>query len=147
MNKVFYTGMVMIELQKALDTVDHGILLHKLKALGFRDLSVSWQESYLANRNQKTEINVTFSDSGMVPCGVPHGFILGPLLFLIYVNDIEAAVSCQLILNANDSALLFSGKDVHVGLIEERLGYELSSLNGWLVDNRLSIHLVASSQK
>ena len=57
MSKGFYTGMVMIDLQKASDTVDHGILLRKLKALGFHDLSVSWLESYLANRNQKTEIN------------------------------------------------------------------------------------------
>ena len=48
---------LMIDLQKAFDTVDHGILLHKLKALGFHDLSVSWLESYLTNRNQKTEIN------------------------------------------------------------------------------------------
>ena len=72
-----------------------------------------------------TEINNTFSDTGVVPCGVPQRSILGPLLFLIYVNDMEAAVSCQLILYADDSALLVSGRDV--GLIKERLGNELSS--------------------
>ena len=73
----------------------------------------------------------------MVPCGVPQGLSLGALLFLIYVNDMEAAVSCQPILYADNSALLVSDS----GLIEERLGNELSSLNGWLVDNRLSINL------
>ena len=100
---------------------------------------MSWLESYLTNRYQKTKINSTFSDPGVVPLGVPLGSILGPLLFLIYVNDMEAAVSCQLIVYADDAALLVSGRDVC--LIEERLGNELSSLNGWLVDNRLSIHL------
>ena len=102
MDKGFYTSMVMIDLQKAFNTWDHRILLHKLKSLRFHDLSVSWLESYLTNRNQKTEINGTFSDPGVVPCRVPQGFILGPLLFLIYVNDMGAAVSCQLILYAND---------------------------------------------
>ena len=69
---------------------------------------MSWLESYLTNKNQKTEINGTFSDtsSDSVPCGVPQRSILGPLLFLIYVNDMEAAVSCQLMLYADDSALL-----------------------------------------
>ena len=139
MDKGFYTGMVMIDLQKAFDTVDHDILLHKVKALGFHDLSVSWLKSYLKDRNKKTDISGTFSDPRVVPCGVPQGPILGPLLFLIYVNDMEAAVSCQLILYADDSALLISGRDVRQ--IEESLGIELSSLNGWFVDNKLSIHL------
>ena len=93
----------------------------------------------MKGRNQKIEINGIFSDPRGVPCGVPQGFILGPLLFLLYINDMEAAVSCQLILYADDSALLVSGKDVNK--IEEQLGNELSSLKGWLVDNRLSIHL------
>ena len=72
----------------------------------------------------------------MVPCGIPQESILGPLLLLIYVNDMEAAVSCGLILYADDSALLVSGTSVSV--IEETLGHELSE---WLVDNKLSIHL------
>ena len=75
----------------------------------------------------------------MVPCGVPQGSILGPLLFLIQVNDMEAAVSCRLILYDDDSALLFSGKSVFD--IEETLGHELTFLSEWLVDNKLSIHL------
>ena len=126
-------------LAKSICTVDHDILLQKLKALGFDPLAIKWFESYLKGRNKKTEINGIFSDPRVVPCRVPQGSILGPLLFLLYINDMEAAVSCQLILYADDSALLVSGKDVNK--IEQQLGNELSSLNGWLVDNRLSIHL------
>ena len=85
------------------------------------------------------EINSTFSDPGVVPCGVPQGYILEPLYFLDYFNNKKAAVSCQLSLYADDSALWVSGRDV--GLIEESLGNELFSLNRWLVDNKLSIHL------
>ena len=139
MDKGNYTGMVMIDLQKAFDTVDHEILLNKLKAIGLDDLSTSWFSSYLKNRFQKTEVDGIFSDPMVVPCGVPQGSILGPLLFLIYVNDMEAAVSCRLILYADDSALLVSGTSVSV--IEETLGHELTFLSKWLVDNKLSIHL------
>ena len=70
MDRGFYTGMVMIDLQKAFDTVDHDILL-QLKALGFDPLAIKWFESYLKGRNQKTEINGIFSDPRVVPCGVP----------------------------------------------------------------------------
>ena len=136
LDKGNYTGMVMIDLQKAFDTFDHDILLNKLKAIGLDDLSISWYSSYLKNRFQKTEIDGIFSDPMVVPCRVPQGSILGPLLFLIYVNDMEAAVSCRLIFYADYPALLVSGTSVSV--IEETLGHELTE---WLVDNKLYIHL------
>ena len=75
----------------------------------------------------------------MVPCGVPQSSILGPLLFLIYVNDMESAVKCKLILYADDSALLVSCK--YVNVIQETLGKELCALSSWLVNNKLSLHL------
>ena len=131
--------MVMIDLQKAFDTVNHSLLSDKLQALGLNNVSVSWFDSYLTNRTQKVDINGTFSKPRMVPCGVPQGSILGPLLFLIYVNDMESAVKCKLILYADDSALLVSGKDIKV--IQETLGKELCALSSWLVDNKLSLHL------
>ena len=129
----------MIDLQKAFDTVDHDILLNKLKAIGLDDLPTSWISSYLKNRFQKTEVDGIFSDPMEVSCGVPQGSILGPSLFLIHVNDMEATVSCRLILYADDSALLVSGTSVPV--IEEILGHQLTFLSEWLVDNKLSIHL------
>ena len=112
-----------------------------MKAIGLDDLSKYWFSSYLKNRFQKTEVDDIFSDPMVVPCGVPQCYILGPLLFLIYVNDrpMEAAVSCRLILYADDSALLVSGTSVSG--IEETLGHELTFESEWLVDNKLSIHL------
>ena len=92
MDNGHYTGMVMIDLQKAFDTVNHSLLSDKLQALGLNNDAVSWFDSYLTNRTQKVDINSTFSKHRMVPCGVPQGSILGPLLFLIYVNDMESAV-------------------------------------------------------
>ena len=78
-----YTDMVMIDLQKAFDTVNHSLLSDKLQASGLNNVSVSWLDSYLTNRTHKLDINGTFSKPRMVPCGVPQGSILGRLLFLI----------------------------------------------------------------
>ena len=91
-----YIGMVMIDLQKAFDTVDHSILENKLKAIGLDGNAITWFDAYLTNRMQVTDVGGIFSDPKGVPCGVPQGSILGPLLFLIYVNDMEASVSCKL---------------------------------------------------
>ena len=139
MDNGLYTGMVMIDLQKAFYTVNHSLLSDKLQALGLNNVSVSWFDSYLTNRTQKVDINGTFPKPRMVPCGVPQGSILGPLLFLIYANDMKSAVKCKLISYADDSALSVSGKDVKV--IQETLGKELCALSSWLVDNKLSLHL------
>ena len=139
MDNGLYTGMVMIDLQKAFDTANHSLLSDKLQALELNNVSVSWFDSYLTNRTQKVDLNGTFSKPRMRPCDVPQGSILGPLLFLIYVNDMESAVKCKLILYADDSLLVYR-KDVKV--IQETLGKELCVLSSWLViNNKLSLHL------
>ena len=74
-----------------------------------------------------------------ITCGVPQGSIFGPLLFLLYINDMSAAVKCKLLLYADDSVLLASGKDLVE--IEATLSCELESVNNWLIDNKLSLHL------
>ena len=107
MDNGLHTGMVMIDLQKAFDTVNHSLLSDKLHVLGLNNVSVSWFYSYLTNQTQKVDINGTFPKPRMVPCGVPQGSILGPLLFLIYVNDMESAVKCKLILYADDCFISF----------------------------------------
>ena len=81
----------------------------------------------------------TRSETRNVTCGVPQGSILGPLLFLIYVNDMQKAVNCKLLLYADDSCLLVSGKNVQD--IENTLSHELQNVSDWLVDNKLSLHL------
>ena len=132
-----YTGMVLIDAQKAFDTVDHVILCEKLKTMGIA--SVDWFQSYLTSRRQLTDINGTHSDLGDITCGVPQGSILGPLLYLCYVNDMQISVSCKLLLYADDAALLVSGRDPKE--VSSLLGTNLKSCNQWLIDNKLSIHL------
>ena len=134
-----YTGMVTLDLQKAFDTVNDAILLAKMKALGMTTDAVNWFQSYLSDRQQIVDVNGILSNAKDVTCGVPQGSILGPLLFLIYVNDMPGAVKCKLLLYADDSALMVSGRKVTE--IETTLTVELTSIHKWLVDNKLSLHL------
>jgi len=139
MDKGLYTGMVLLDLQKAFDTVNHSILCNKLKAIGLNSIAVEWFTSYLSERSQLVNVNGVSSASTHVTCGVPQGSILGPLLFLIYVNDMETAVQCKLLLYADDSALLVPGKNIDE--IAQTLTTELESINQWLCENKLSLHL------
>ena len=100
---------------------------------------MAWFKSYLSDRAFKVNINNHFSDLSKISCGVPQGSILGPLLFLLYVNDMPQAVHSDLFLYADDSGLTFQHKDVHK--IEHQLNKDFSSLCEWFVDNKLSIHL------
>ncbi len=107
-----YKGMVLLDLQKAFDTVDHAILCEKLEAMGIG--STNWFKSYLSERTQKVIIGDTFSDSRPITCEVPQGSTLGPLLFLCCVNDMPVSVKCKLLLYADDSVLLVSDKNPNV---------------------------------
>ena len=99
----------MYRLQKAFDTVNHFILIQKLEKYGVRGLVLDWFKSYLINRKQYTVISDYQSKLQTVTCGAPQGSVLGPLLFLIYVNDIQSAVSSATVkLFADDTNLFFS---------------------------------------
>ena len=102
-------GMILIDLQKAFDTINHEILFKKLKAMDFSEGCITWFNSYLSEiffisiKNQ-------LSDYGRIACGVPQGSILGPLLFLLYVSDMPQAVNSNLFLYADNSCLMFQHK-------------------------------------
>ena len=137
--KGLYTGMILLVLQKAFDTVDHKILCIKLKLMG--TASTKWFESYLSNRSQLVNVGKIKSDTANVTCGVPQRSILGPLLFLCYVNDMVTSIDpdCKLLLYADDSTILFSLTDPDQTAI--KLGKVLESCSEWLIDNKLSLHL------
>ena len=121
-----FTGMILIDLQKAFDTIDHNILLEKLKAIGFCDDTVNWFHSYLTVQAFLVSIENKYSSISEISCGVSQGSILGSLLFLIYVNDIKQAVSSELLLYADDSCLIFQHK--RVTEIEKQLNNDFSNL-------------------
>ena len=132
------TGMILIDLQKALDTINHDILLKKLSIIGFSDHTVKWFQSYLSKRKFNVNLENSFSEVSNISCGVPQGSIIGPLLFLIYVNDTPMAVKCNLFLYADDTCLVFQSKNVND--IEKQLNEDFANICDWFVDNKLSIH-------
>ena len=107
------TGMILKYLQKAFDTINHGILLKKLSIIGFYDHTVKWFQSYLSNRKFTVYLENSFSEVSNMSCGVLQGSILGPLLFLIYVNDMPMAVKNNLFLHADDTCLVFQSTNVN----------------------------------
>ena len=133
------TGMILIDLRKAFDTIDHKILLNKMQYLNFSENTIAWFRSYLENRTFLVTIENITSNAGNLSCGVPQGSILGPLLFLIYVNDMPGAINfSELFLYADDSCIVFQDKSVKI--IENKLLEDFSNLCDWFVDNKLSIH-------
>ena len=105
---------------------------------GFSCQSITWFESYLSNRRFQVNIKNKYSNVANINCGVPQGSILGPLLFLLYVNDMPQAVDCKLFLYAVDSCLVYQHRDAKA--IETKLNNNFSSVCNWFVDNKLSIH-------
>ena len=132
------TGVILIDLQKAFITIDYNILLLKMPLLGFSREVIVWYKSYLSSRKFHVNVHDKFSTSANLRYGVPQGFILGPLLFLLYINDMPQAVDCDLFLYADDTCLLFQHKDLE--RIKEELTKNFSNICDWFVDNKLSIH-------
>ena len=125
--------MVLLALQKTFDTVDHGILLMKLEALGLSKDVSRWFQSYLSDRQQLVDVSGTLSSHANISCGISQGSILRPLLLSIYLNDMSGAVSNKLLLYADDSAILVADKCI--SNIETILQNELEIVSESLVDN------------
>ena len=106
------TGIVLFDLQKAFDTIDHNILIKKMFFLSFTDETIKWYTSCLSNRKFIISMENANSYKASITCGVPQGSILGPLLFLIYINDMPRAADSELSLYADDTCLVFQHKDI-----------------------------------
>lgn len=138
-----------MDLSKAFDCVNHDKLLNKLYAYGGRGLTQDLIRSYLTNREQKTKITricpttknelVYYSDFKKVECGVPQGSVLGPLLFIIYINDLPRVTKHKTVLFADDSTIILSGRNNH-DLIRN-LNDALNDIITWLTSNNLKINL------
>ena len=124
--KDLFTGMILIDLQKAFETIDHQILIKKLKYLGLSKNAISWFTSHVNKRKSKININSSYSSPSKLICGVPQGSILGPLLPLLYINDLPQAIISDSLLYADDTCIVFQHKNVTE--IEKQLLRDLSNL-------------------
>lgn len=130
---------VFIDLKKAFDTVDHNILLFKLSHYGIRGITNQWFKSYLSDRQQFVSISDLKSELCKISCGVPQGSVLGPLLFLIYVNDLQnALIFSEPYLFADDTNLLHISNSIDS--LNKKLNIDLKLLCKWLNANKIALN-------
>jgi len=131
---------IYLDLQKAFDTVDHSILLAKLYNYGIRGDVYNWFKDYLYDRQQFVSIRGINSDTASVSYDVPQGSVLGPLLFLIYVNDMYSCIGDATVkLFADDTNLFVSGQSIDE--VTAIANVCISKLNTWFLANKLSLSL------
>ncbi len=139
-----YSCSVVLDFSQAFDKVNHNILLEKLQHYGFRGIAYSWFKSYLSKRTQIVAINGVNASELTINCGVPQGSVLGPLLFLIYINDIyQSSQILQFRLFADDISILLANKKLDI--LEQIMNTELQKVSAWLLANKLSLNISKSN--
>ena len=140
----YFSLGLFIDLSKAFDTLDHRILINKLEFYGIRGKALEWFKSYLTNRQQYVQYNGVQSNIMHIKTGVPQGSILGPLLFLIYINDIvKASELLYLILFADDTNVFIYHKDPK--RLQDMCNTEIDRLSQWFKANKLSLNITKTN--
>ena len=138
LDRKMFNLVVLIDLKKAFDTVDHQILLRKLELYGIKGQALTWLKSYLTNQKQKCQIKNSFSSERLIKCGVPQGSILDPLFFLLYVNDLPQCLNkTKPRLFADDTNLTASGESITD--LEVAVNSDLENLRKWLIAIKLAL--------
>ena len=133
---------IFLDLAKAFDTVSHDILLKKLEVYGIRGNCLNFFESYLKDRYQFVKLDNEKSKISLIEYGVPQGSILGPLLFLLFINDLPNATNLFVKLYADDTFLCAQNKDLK--LLEDEVNLELKKVYDWMCSNRLTLNITKS---
>ena len=133
-----------LDLRKAFDSLDHCLLLQRLGMLGVVGTEISWFVSYLSDRFQRVKYNNSYSNWGLVKGGIPQGSALGPLLFLVYMNNLSSQVTCGSLLQyADDTALICAGSTLSV--VHQQLCDDLSRLLSWVNQSKMQLNIEKSS--
>jgi hypothetical protein len=134
------TAGVFLDLSKAFDTLNHEILLAKLQHYGINGLTLKWIKSYLMGRKQFVQIKESRSSEQTIVCGIPQGSILGPLLFILYINDISnASTLTESLIFADDTSIFYSHSDPNY--LESVMNEELQMFDVWMKCNKLSVNI------
>ena len=135
---------IFIDLQKAFDTFNYSILLQKLSHYGIRGTPLLWFQSYLTDRQQYVSINNHSSQLGGITCGVPQGSVLGPLLFLIYINDLpNVSKVLSFFLFADDTNIYYESENIIK--LRDKINKELLKVKSWLEINKLALNIEKTS--
>ena len=134
------SGGVFLDIRKAFDSINHKILLRKMESqFGIMNTELHWFHSYLTNREQVCVVNGAISSSKRIVCGVPQGSILGPLLFLHYINDFPECLDRPTpYLYADDTQISSTANDL--AELTENLNNDLNKVSEWLLTNKLQYH-------
>ncbi len=129
-----------LDFSKAFDTINHEILIRKLQHYGIRGIPLKWFVSYLVDQSQYVQYNKQTSIRRNISCGVPQGSIRGPLLFLIYINDLSQVSNKHFaVLFADDSNMFITGKNILE--LAKSMNEELQKVSQWLKTNKLSLNI------